>query len=70
MKHHGGFVIHKNSRTALTLSYSGPTWDSAGIRHLRCDSYANKEYAEAIAIILSKYNLVGFQVSQRPKKNK
>ena len=57
------YVIHKKSRSPLKVSYDGPTWDCAGIRHRRRDTYDDLVYAQATARILSEFNPVGFDVS-------
>jgi hypothetical protein len=56
------YVIHKSIRLPGAESYNGPTWDSAGIRHLYKETYENKVDAERIAAILTAYNGVGFSV--------
>ena len=56
------YVIYKSTRLPGPASYSGPTWDSAGIRHLYKETYENKVDAEKIAAILTEHNGVGFSV--------
>lgn len=58
------YVIHKKSRTPSDESYSGSTWDRAGIRHLRRPVYYDKQEAQRHAKELTKYNPVGFGVSK------
>jgi hypothetical protein len=58
------YVIHKASRLAKDISYNGVTWDQAGIRHLRCDTYDKLSYAKGLATILSKFNSIGFTVTE------
>ena len=58
------YVIYKKSRYPGKKSYSGPTWDKAGIRHLCEDYYKSKEEARLLAVILSRFNPVGFDVSE------
>lgn len=57
------YVIHKASRMPHEISYSGPTWDRAGLRAYYREQYTNKEEAENLAWLLSDYNGDGFQVS-------
>ena len=57
------YVIHKLSRTPRDDSYSGPTWDAAGIRHRYQPTYATHQEAKSLAKVLSAYNPVGFGVS-------
>ena len=56
------YVVYKSIQLPGTVSYNGPTWDSAGIRHLYKETYENKVAAERIAAILTAYNGVGFSV--------
>ena len=56
------YIIYKSTRLPGTVSYTGPTWDSAGIRHLYKEVYENQLEAERIAAILVEYNGVGFSV--------
>lgn len=56
------FVIHKSSRVPSDESYSGPTWDSAGIRDRYKPVYDNVEEAIDLAYLLTKANPVGFRV--------
>lgn len=56
------YVIHKNSSRLRSESYSGPTWDDAGIRGKRQDVYRTREEAEELAKILSQFNQTGFSV--------
>lgn len=58
------YVIHKTSRAPGDQSYSGSTWDRAGMRTRYRETYSNKAEAERIAKILTKYNPVGFVVSE------
>lgn len=58
------YVIHKNSRLPNKKSYSGPTWDKAGIRHLYKEQYDNKKEAIRCASCLVIFNPVGFKVSE------
>ena len=57
------YVIHKTSRAPNAVSYSGPTWDYAGIRIRYREQYADKKEAEALAKTLTKSNPVGFVVT-------
>lgn len=61
-----GYVIFKSSRAPRQESYNGPTWDSAGIRHLRQDVYESEDEAKRIAKLLSASNPVGFSVEPTP----
>ena len=56
------YVICKNSRESGEVSYSGPTWDEAGIRNLYQPTYRSKDWALRIAKFLTKHNPVGFHV--------
>lgn len=58
----GRFVIYKSSRAPRDDSYSGPTWDKAGIRERYKPIYDNVEEAMELASFLSKENPVGFKV--------
>jgi hypothetical protein len=59
------YVIHKSSRAPDPLgSYSGSTWDKAGIRQLYRPFYYIRAGAQAIADQLTAANPVGFQVSK------
>lgn len=60
------YVIVKWSRSPASTSYSGPTWDNAGIRAQRQANYTDKELAERHAAILSRFNPVGFTVVETP----
>lgn len=57
------YVIHKISRLPGTVSYSGPTWDEAGLRDEWRDTYEEYDVARILALILSRYNPAGFTVS-------
>ena len=61
------YVIHKTSRYPGRVSYSGSTWDQAGIRHLCKDYYESREEAKMLAVILTRFNPVGFDVSETKK---
>ena len=61
------FVIHKSSRSAGLVSYNGPAWDNAQLRGLRQDTYKYRNVAETIALLLTQYNPVGFEVSEPMK---
>jgi hypothetical protein len=56
------YIVHKATRSPMVFSYTGPTWDEAGIRSRYQEVYASKDEAEEIAAILSKHNPVGFAV--------
>jgi hypothetical protein len=58
------FVIHKNTRIPTDVSYSGPTWDKANIRHLYKPQYDDEKHAEMLAMCLTYENMVGFSVSE------
>lgn len=62
------YVIHKWSRNPASSSYSGPTWDNAGLRDRYKDVYTNKDEALELAKILGEYNPVGFEVSEAFKQ--
>lgn len=59
-----GWIIHKMTRFPEKSSYSGSTWDSAGIREQWKEVYSDQEEAERLAKILTKHNPVGFEVSR------
>lgn len=58
------YTIQKNSRSDPTRkeSYTGPTWDQAGLRPLYLKQYWDYELAYDIANRLSCVNPVGFVV--------
>lgn len=56
------YVIYKSTRLPGITSYTGPTWDYAGVRHLYKEVYENRFEAERIAAILTQHNGVGFSV--------
>jgi len=56
------YVIYKGSRIPGSVSYSGPTWDRANLRHKYKEQYQEREEAKALALELSRYNPVGFDV--------
>lgn len=58
------YVITKLSRAPRADSYSGPTWDQAGLRHRYKPQYETKEEARALADQLSAYNPVGFEATE------
>lgn len=58
------YVIHKSTREPGDVSYDGPTWDQAGIRGHRQNTYHTRKYAELIARDLSRVNPVGFKVAE------
>lgn len=58
------YVIYKASRLPRTESYSGPTWDQAGIREQYQVQYDNADSAQILAAILTEYNGVGFKVAE------
>ena len=60
------FVIHKTSRRpdGDYGSYSGPTWDFAGLRDRYQAFYVSRNEAEELAGYLTIYNPVGFLVSK------
>jgi type IV secretory pathway component VirB8 len=58
------YVIHKSTREPRDVSYVGSTWDQAGMRAYRKDTYASKFVAEQHARQLSKFNPVGFSVAE------
>lgn len=57
------YVIYKSSRAPTDQSYSGPTWDVAGIRHRYKRVYDDIREAEELAVVLTSFNGVGFKVS-------
>ena len=59
------FVIYKNSRIPEDVSYSGPAWDAAQIRHLRKDVYEDELEAVALCPLLSYVNPIGFSVAKK-----
>lgn len=67
------WVISKTSRFPGLTSYSGPTWEQAGIRDMYESTYDDYKTAKALAVILSNFNPVGFDVQlaglafQRPR---
>lgn len=58
------YIIHKNSRSPGFVSYSGITWDQAGLRNSYRETYETKEGAEFLAKKLSEANPVGFSVAE------
>lgn len=59
------YLIVKNSRSVVEgKSYSGPTWDKAGLRECHQDSYNDHTEAMLIAKVLSEHNPVGFHVEE------
>ncbi len=60
-------VIRKFSRSPANESYSGPSWDSAGIRDRWKPVYISRAEAEELARLLAEVNPVGFQVSEMMK---
>lgn len=64
-----GWVIYKNSRDPGRVSYTGPTWDRAGIREHYREVYDSELKAKSLAHHLTHANPgVGFSVAERPKK--
>lgn len=61
------YVIHKTTRAPRDESYAGPTWDRAQLRHLYRRTYLSYDNAKAIANVLSKYNPIGFIVSEKSR---
>ena len=57
------YVIYKSTRLPWLVSYSGATWDIAGIRDQYRETYYDKATAEALAKKLSAANPVGFSVA-------
>lgn len=62
------YVIHKKHRIPGTVSYTGSTWDEAGLRDEWRDMYTEYEVARLLALFLSRYNPVGFTVSPACQK--
>lgn len=60
-----GYVIYKKSRSPDTESYNGPSWDAAGIRDMRQDTYEDQAFATQIAELLSEVNPIGFSVGKQ-----
>jgi len=58
------YVIHKVDEVPKYTSYSGGTWDRAGIRSLYKEVYFRKDTARMYADILSDYSFVDFKVSE------
>ena len=58
------YIIHKSSRAPEAISYSGPTWDMAGIRNRYRPQYDNKQDALYWCFILTITNPVGFKVAE------
>ena len=58
------YVIYKNSRVPTYVSYSGPTWDQAGIRIIYKPQYESKVVADEVAKRLSEFNPIGFSVQE------
>lgn len=58
------WVIYKKSREPRAVSYEGSTWDKVKIRHLYQNQYWDKELAKILAMLLSKYNPVGFDIAE------
>jgi len=56
------WVISKRSRLQTDRSYSGPTWDTAGIRNRYQKVYDDHDEAAQCASLLSAHNPVGFDV--------
>lgn len=57
------YVIYKATRVPADISYSGPTWDSAGIRNRYKAVYDDIDDALDIVKVLNQYNPVGFKVA-------
>lgn len=57
------YIIYKSSRLPQSVSYSGPTWDIAGIRDLYQPQYDNYDTANTLAKKLTQFNGVGFEVA-------
>ena len=57
------YIIHKSSRALVKRTYSGPTWDVAGLRVYYREYYTDRKLATSLAYILSCSNPVGFTVS-------
>jgi hypothetical protein len=58
------YVIYKSTRLPATVSYSGATWDSAGIREQYQTQFDNPETARFLAKKLTEFNGVGFKVAE------
>lgn len=58
------YVIHKTTRLPGDASYSGATWDRAGIRDRYREKYDSKREATALAAKLTECNPVGFEVTR------
>lgn len=59
------YVIYKCTRSPGAVSYHGPTWDRAGLRHLWQATYKSFEEANDLAKKLTEANPgVGFAVSR------
>jgi hypothetical protein len=58
------YVIHKKTHDPGSVSYAGATWDDAGIRNNYQQQYFIKEWAEQLAEKLTKFNPVGFEVTE------
>ncbi len=43
------WVIYKSSRSPANVSYNGPSWDDAQLRHRRLDVYESKDEALELA---------------------
>lgn len=57
------YIIHKATMSPQEDSYSGPTWDAAGLRELYKPQYTVMWVAEFIAKKLSQYSNAGFRVA-------
>ena len=65
-----GWVIHKNSRMPGRVSYTGPTWERAGIREQYKEVYDSELKAKSLAYHLTLANPgVGFSVAKRPNQD-
>lgn len=62
------YVIHKSTSEPSDVSYDGPTWDRAGMRAYRKDTYATRFMADQHARQLSLFNPVGFRVAEIKKE--
>ena len=61
------YIVIKRSRNPDGwISYNGPTWDRAGIRARRQETYASAQVAQEVADLLSGFNPVGFVVVPVP----
>lgn len=58
------YVIHKTTLLPEQISYYGPTWDKAELRHLYKPQYRDRDVAERLAHVLSLHNPVAFKVSE------